>query len=73
MRVPAYLPLLPGQKHALIHVVGQRERERSLAMIATKQAEMILPTMRAAVAALHEVWAKCREVERAIGHDLDGL
>jgi len=42
-------------------------------MITTKQAETILPTMRAAVAALHEVWAKCREVERAIGHDLDGL
>jgi len=43
------------------------------AVISTKQAEMILPTMRAAVAALHEVWAKCREVERAIGRDLDGL
>jgi len=42
-------------------------------MITTKQAETILPTMRAAVAALHEVWAKCREVERAIGRDLDGL
>jgi hypothetical protein len=42
-------------------------------MITTKQAKTVLPTMRAAVAALHEVWAKCREVERAIGHDLDGL
>ena len=42
-------------------------------MITTKQAETILPTMRAAVAALHEVWEKCREVERAIGRDLDGL
>jgi len=42
-------------------------------MITTKQAEAILPTMRAAVAALHEVWAKCREVERALGRDLDGL
>ena len=42
-------------------------------MITTKQAETILPTMRAAVAALHEVWAKCREVERALGRDLDGL
>jgi hypothetical protein len=30
-------------------------------MITTKQAETILPTMRAAVAALHEVWEKCRE------------
>jgi len=42
-------------------------------MITTKQAEMILPTMRAAVAALHEVWEKCREVERTLGRDLDGL
>jgi len=42
-------------------------------MITTKQAETILPTMRAAVAALHEVWAKCREVELAIGRDLDCL
>ena len=39
-------------------------------MITTKQAETILPTMRAAVAALHEVWEKCREVEQAIGRDL---
>jgi len=43
------------------------------AVISAKQAETILPTMRAAVAALHEVWAKCREVERALGRDLDGL
>ncbi|MBM4020629.1 MAG: hypothetical protein FJ288_20305 [Planctomycetes bacterium] len=42
-------------------------------MITTKQAKTILPTMRAAVAALHEVWAKCREVERTLGHDMDGL
>jgi DNA-directed RNA polymerase subunit RPC12/RpoP len=42
-------------------------------MITTKQAEAILPTMRAAVAALHEVWEKCREVERVLGRDLDGL
>ena len=42
-------------------------------MITTKQAETILPAMRAAVAALHEVWAKCREVEKTLGHDLDGL
>ncbi|MBM4020270.1 MAG: hypothetical protein FJ288_18445 [Planctomycetes bacterium] len=42
-------------------------------VISTKQAETILPTVRAAVAALHEVWAKCREVERALGRDLDGL
>jgi len=42
-------------------------------MITTKQAETILPTMQAAVAALHDVWNKCREVERALGRDLDGL
>jgi DNA-directed RNA polymerase subunit RPC12/RpoP len=42
-------------------------------MITTKQAQTILPTMRAAVAALHDVWAKCREVERALGRDLDCL
>ncbi|MBM4020136.1 MAG: hypothetical protein FJ288_17765 [Planctomycetes bacterium] len=42
-------------------------------MITTKQAKAVLPAMRAAVAALHEVWAKCREVERTIGHDMDGL
>ena len=42
-------------------------------MITTKQAETILPAMRAAVAALHEVWEKCREVERTLGRDLDGL
>jgi hypothetical protein len=42
-------------------------------MITTKQAEEVLPHVRAAVAALHEVWEKCREVERALGRDLDGL
>ena len=42
-------------------------------MITTKQAKTILPAMRAAVAALHEVWEKCREVERTLGHDMDGL
>jgi hypothetical protein len=42
-------------------------------MITTKQAEAVLPTMRAAVAALHEVWARCREVEHALGRDLDCL
>ena len=43
------------------------------AVISTKQAEQLLPTVRAAVAALHEVWAKCREVEQTLGRDLDGL
>ena len=42
-------------------------------VVTTQQAETILPAMRAAVAALHEVWAKCREVEKALGRDLDGL
>ena len=42
-------------------------------MVTTKQAEAVLPAMRAAVAALHEVWNKCREVERTLGRDLDGL
>jgi len=47
--------------------------ETGVAVISTKQAEQLLPTVRAAVAALHEVWAKCREVEKTLGHDLDGL
>ena len=42
-------------------------------MITKKQAEEVLLHVRAAVAALHEVWAKCREVERTVGRDLDGL
>jgi len=42
-------------------------------MITTEQARQVVPAMRAAVAALHEVWAKCREVERVLGRDLDGL
>jgi len=42
-------------------------------MITTEQARQVVPAMRAAVAALHEVWAKCREVEQALGRDLDGL
>ena len=49
------------------------DAEAGEAVITTKQAEQLLPTVRAAVAALHEVWAKCREVERALGRDLDGL
>jgi hypothetical protein len=47
--------------------------DASEAVISTKQAEAVLPAMRAAVAALHEVWNKCREVERTLGRDLDGL
>jgi hypothetical protein len=41
--------------------------------VTDEQAKALLPTMRAAVAALHEVWEKCREVKRALGRDLDGL
>jgi hypothetical protein len=47
--------------------------QAGLGLLTTKQAETILPSMRAAVAALHKVWAKCREVEHALGRDLDGL
>jgi len=49
------------------------DAEAGAAVISTKQAEQLLPTVRAAVAALHEVWAKCREVEQTLGRDLDGL
>jgi hypothetical protein len=42
-------------------------------MVTKKQAEAVLPQVRAAVAALHQVWEKCREVEKALGRDLDGL
>ena len=42
-------------------------------MITRKQAKEVLPHVRAVVAALNEVWNKCREVERALGRDLDGL
>ena len=42
-------------------------------MITKKQAKEVLPNVRAAVAALHEVWAQCREVEKALGRDIDGL
>ena len=58
----------PMTREAWLDFLGAGE-----GVITTKQAETILPTVRAAVAALHEVWARCREVERAIGHDLDGL
>jgi len=42
-------------------------------VVSTEQAKQLLPVVRAAVAALHEVWAKCREVEQTLGHDLDCL
>ena len=41
--------------------------------VTKKQAEEALPHMRAAVAALHDVWAECRAVERLLEVDLDGL
>jgi len=42
-------------------------------MLTRKQAEQALPHVRAAVAALHTVWDECRQVERLLGQDLDGL
>jgi hypothetical protein len=42
-------------------------------VVTTEQAKELLPAVRAAVAALHEVWARCREVEQVLGRDLDGL
>jgi len=42
-------------------------------VVTTEQAEQLLPAVRAAVAALHEVWARCREIERMLGQDLDCL
>ena len=41
--------------------------------VTKKQAERLLPHMRAAVKALHDVWAECRAVERLLDVDLDGL
>jgi hypothetical protein len=41
--------------------------------ITAKQAKELLPHVRAAVAALHEVWNNCRQAERLLGQDLDGL
>lgn len=41
--------------------------------ITKEQAEKVLPHVRAAVAALHEVWDNCRKVEKALGRDIDGL
>jgi hypothetical protein len=42
-------------------------------MLTRKKAEEVMPHVRAAVAALHNVWFHCRQVERALGRDLDGL
>jgi len=41
--------------------------------ITVAQAKEVLPMMRAAVAAMHEVWGSCRRVERALGRNIDGL
>ena len=41
--------------------------------VTKKQAERLLPHFRAAVKALHDVWAECRAVERLLDVDLDGL
>ena len=53
--------------------MGRDGKRRIRTMITKKQAEQVLPHVRAAVAALHEVWEKCREVEQTLGRDLDGL
>jgi len=51
-----------------------RDRTTMAKMTVTKkQAELLLPHVRAAVAALHDVWFHCREVERMLDTDLDGL
>jgi len=42
-------------------------------MITHEEAERVLPFVQKAVAGLHSVWGNCREVEKALGRDLDGL
>jgi hypothetical protein len=42
-------------------------------MITRKQAEEVLPHVRAAVAALHDVRDHSCQVEQALGRDVDGL
>ena len=42
-------------------------------MITREEAKRVLPLIRKAVAGIHEVWGHCREVEKALGRDLDGL
>jgi len=49
------------------------EMFEDLPAITDEQAHAILPHVRAAVSALHKVWAECREVEKVLGRDLDGL
>jgi len=42
-------------------------------MITHEEARRVLPFVQKAVAGLHGVWGNCREVEKALGRDLDGL
>ena len=42
-------------------------------MITHEEAGRVLPFVQRAVAGLHGVWDHCREVEKALGRDLDGL
>lgn len=42
-------------------------------MITHEEARRVLPFVQRAVAGLHDVWGHCREVEKALGRDLDGL
>jgi len=44
-----------------------------MSMITKEEAKRVLPFVRKAVAGLHEVWGHCRDVEKALGRDLDGL
>jgi hypothetical protein len=54
-------------------IAVERQGVEAAPVVTTAQAKELLPAIRAAVAALHEVWARCREVEQTLGRDLDGL
>jgi len=42
-------------------------------MITHEEARRVLPFVQRAVAGLQGIWGHCREVEKALGRDLDGL
>ena len=42
-------------------------------MVTNEEATRVLPLIWKAVAGLQEVWDHCREIEKALGRDLDGL
>jgi hypothetical protein len=54
-------------------IAVERQGVEAAPVVTTEQAKELLLAIRAAVAALHEVWARCREVEQILGRDLDGL